>query len=313
VRAAGSLETLITANYPGCGAGDCVSSTIIKTMHCPNSINSTAYINALAKLNEYCRWLRPQAVHFDNEFYTTPNGADLYTSRITTGGSGIEGCTRCNSKAGYITGVDSVGSDISNIVRQNARNPETAIAVQYNVFKDSVTARNQKYYWNFGSDSGFIVGNPSLYYLTYNNFEPVATRGVFPDHLVDRLFQLRNGDIPGYGVVNRAQEEAIRGSYVYLSQRLDPYAADKGFLGEESMYEICYQFASEGAFGFAMWPGYSGRDKAPLVYPPGSALYPVIDIASDEAAKRLYPAGLQAFRDYYKKYTPQPLPVFPNR
>jgi len=307
--AAGTFEALVSANWPEMIAGGNFSGAAMY-LHCPNSRATTAYVNALAKLNEYCKWLKPCAVHFDNEFYVYAVSADYAIGEIVGDiNIGLSTCTRCGGENGYINGVDAIGSDLSSIVRSHSVNP---VIVQYNVFTNNLVNRNKKSFWAFNRSTGFIIGNPPLYRVTYDYTGVVGVRTVYTTNLVDRLLQLRDGSAPEMlGVpYPQAQSEAISGSYPYLCQRLDVYDYTRGYVSSEEFYDLCYKLAGDGAFGFALYPGYSGKDKDPITYPPHTASYTTATVMDDIAARRLYPVGIQAFIDYQKKYTVQPLPTF---
>jgi len=306
---AGTFEAMISKNWSATITGGNFGLSA-RFLHCPNSKTTSAYTNHLAKLNEYCRWLKPCAVHFDNEFYTSASYADQVIKWATGDVSeGLSNCTRCNGEAGYINGMDAIGRDISGIVRAHSNNP---VIVQYTVCKRTSQARNVQSYWAFGRASGFLVGNPQLYNITYDATGAVGSRTVYSTGLVNRLLQLRNGTAPEYfGIPQpKAQVEAINGSYPYLSQNLDVFDYTRGYVSSDEFYDLCYQLASDGAFGFAFHPGYLGKDKDPITYPPHTGAYPTKVVEDDIAAKRLYPVGIQAFRDYFKSHTSKPLPVF---
>jgi len=308
--AAGTLEALATKNWPAVVSATNFRLAIIYN-HCPNQKASSAYINALAKLNEYCKWLKPQVLHVDNEFYANLSVADWAILNLTLDAGGVSGCTRCGSEAGFITGQDAIATEWVNIARQYVKNP---LVVQYAVYSRSDAYQASLSKWTYGSTTGLLVGNPSVYPLTYDNTGAVGSREVFSTNLVDRLLGYRDGTIPAEGWTPEpppwSKPEAINGSYVYFSQRLDAYDASRGFLGPEEFYKICYYIASEGAYGFALWPGYSGKDKIPTSFTPHTPTYTTSEVNQDNAAKLLFAAGIQAFRDYFKLHTVQPLPIY---
>ena len=310
----GNMQAMIDENVGVPESGNYASS--IRFLHCPNSKSTTAYINALAKLNEYCKWLKPQAVHFDNEYINSYNGANSSIKDRIASDIGVDGCTRCNNAAGYIAGVDQIGLDISSIVRTYSKVSNPMI-MQFNLYNNSNSLEDHRW-WKFNRDTGFIVGNPGIYRLTYNSNTDVGSRTVYSTGLVDRFLRLRNGtaadsDYHG-GPWERVQPQAINGSYVYISQRLDVYDYSMGYINPAEMYDLCYFLAGEGAFGFALFPGYGGKDKDSITYPPGSEedlpwAYTAKEMADDISAKELYPIGIKAFNDYYSSHAQPSLPV----
>lgn len=294
---AGDLKTLLDANMAALGldAGDYTAA--VQYLHCPGFYGTT-YLAAIAKLEEAVKWFSTNvpvtAVHFDSEIFTNANFGSSRTAIAAgiadTPHTGLEGCTRCLSDAGFNTNKNTLGTDLAASVRTYAAD---ALICQFHVFDIGTAERNAAPYWELGSASNFTVPMYSIYEVTRDSVGGLITTG--------KATVARYEELIAAGQVASGHQYWIGaplGSYVYITQRLDPSDYTRGYMTYEQMYKICLHMASKGVAGFAMWPGYSGRDKNPATYIPGTASYPAQMVADDAAALIVYPAMHQAIIDW---------------
>lgn len=304
----GGLEALVDANR-----NDVSHKLAVLDIHCPG-YRGDKYQAAIAKLKEAVKWysnVTPVcSVHFDNEFYMSSNRGDYYTEMIigltptqNAPWDGLEGCTRCLSSQGFIDHTDDIGRDLLAAVREYA--PEALVA-QWHVYlrgsdpgTDPAVAaalleRRYMYYWAFGATTGFTTPMYSLYDVTYDKDTEVGDRTLFYDPVARYEWMFAQG--PTYHAF--LWSGAPVGACIYLSQRMDVEDWTQGYMTPQMMYDICYHLATKGVTRFALWPGYSGKDKDPVNYVPGGGRYSEANVADDAAALLVMPAMHDAVADY---------------
>ena len=289
------MQEMIDANIAALGLPAGAYSSAVRYLHCPGYIGST-YQNMLAKLNEVVKWYSLQtpvaAVHGDHEFHTSSNFGSSRTARacglVDVPHIGLEECTRCLSATGFENNKNRFGSDIANIIRAQA--PQAKIP-NWHVFDIGTASRNAAPYWELDRS---ISPMYSLYQVTYDATTPVSNRTLFYDPVARYEELISIGQSKGHQFWPGAPYNA----YIYFTQRMDPLNYKRGYMTDQMMYDICYHLSTKGAKGFAIWPGYSGKDKDPVTYPPGSAAYPISQVMDDSAAIRLIPAMHLAVANY---------------
>jgi len=300
------LRDLIDDNWPITVPGPDAYADKLKFVVCPG-YKGVYYQNALAKLNEACKWYQPIAVFFDQEYMTHAYTADYVIQKIIGGSptvgvmssDGLNNCSRCQGGDGFVNNMNNLGITLRETVQANRSD---ALVTCFYVFDHGDWSdRYYSSYWDYGNTTGYNTGNYSLYELTYDQTGPVGTRDLYYNP-VEKYEELMAA-----GQIDKDHQkwtpEAPVGSYIWFSPRMDIYDATRGYITEEMAYDMAYHLASKGAKGFAIMPQYSGRDKDPDKYPPGGSTYTAEEIADDIAAKMVHKAMFRAFADYFKNHT----------
>ena len=296
----------VTLTDAGSGTHRIAVNVTPEMFWCPGYLSPghALYDNAMAKFEQYVKWLLPVMVCNDQEDLTrTPAWQNEYgVSRWLYGNwpfvfrDDLSHCSRCGSMAGYEAARDAFAADIIATVR---RHVPDAIVTFCNCFSTKANHIHELYspqYWNFGdiSDSGITVGAPLIYALSTvaiaNGIDPADQLAIFqagaaqhydtsPDYLwcknEENWWQTRPA--------------ALAGSYVWLTHATVASQLLAGnldgevygvYLTDHQFYALCYALGRAGAVGFLLYPGYQGK-KCP----------------NDTALTRLIPVGIQAFAD----------------
>jgi len=300
------LRELIGDNGNPGGVGD---EVLPSWLWCPN-YRGTYYDNAMAKFEQYVKWLRPVHVVMDEERFGNSAAQDGRLAAGQSVGTDLAHCSRCvaagsgatdtlKGLSGYEAGKDSFAKAIVDLVHTYVPG---ATVTFYDTYSARASATTEKYgaghYHNFGDwrSSGISTGAPSLYDLSWVA-DPAAEIAVQSAGAPLRWADVGYVDVPptnesgNYGAWNDVtgktkwwgvQPTALLGSYVWLTHCATSTMdlTDNGtYLTNTQFYDLCYALARAGAVGFYLYPGYSNT----------------VTCANNTALDRLIPVGLDGF------------------